>query len=123
MKTRQSCSLWLSLLTISAFAAAFDLPRQNSITWKPCQTIGNTTTTLTCATLPVPLDYLDLKDDSTLDLKLVRAKAIKSPCKGTVLFNPGGPGFAGRNSLNDLGDILTRYECSVNLLSYAIDTL
>lgn len=123
MKNTHRYPVWLSLLTIPTLATALQLPRQSGITWEPCQTIGNTTTNLTCATLPVPRDYLDLKNDATIDLKLVRAGATKSPCKGTVLFNPGGPGFAGRNNLDDLGDILTRYERPVYLPSYPTDTV
>lgn len=76
--------------------------------------IGNTATNLTCATLPVPRDYLDPEDDATINLNLARAKAPKSPCKGTVLFNPGGPGFAGRNSLHDVGDTLARYASTIH---------
>ena len=81
-------------------AAAPHAPRQSSLHWEPCETIGNTTTELTCATLSVPRDYSDPEADETIDLKLARSQATKTPFMGTILFNPGGPGDAGRNALH-----------------------
>ncbi|RFN46292.1 hydrolase or acyltransferase (alpha/beta hydrolase superfamily) [Fusarium flagelliforme] len=48
-----------------------------------------------CATLEVPLDYMNSSDVRTIKLDLIRAKATKKPFKGSVLFNPGGPGGSG----------------------------
>ena len=50
---------------------------------------------LFCATLSVPLDYGNEKDDRTVDLQLIKIKANKEPFKGSVLTNPGGPGGSG----------------------------
>ncbi|KAJ4263786.1 hypothetical protein NW762_005819 [Fusarium torreyae] len=48
-----------------------------------------------CATLEVPLDYSGLTTSKTFDLQLFRIKATKKPFKGSILFNPGGPGSPG----------------------------
>ena len=47
-----------------------------------------------CGTLTVPLDYAD-STVGTIDLNLVKMKASKGPAKGSMLFNPGGPGESG----------------------------
>jgi hypothetical protein len=57
-----------------------------------------------CATLEVPLDYMNPSDGRTIKLDLIRAKATKKPFKGSVLFNPGGPGYSGVESLLGLAD-------------------
>lgn len=67
----------------------------NTIKWYSCQQNG--TVPLTCGTLTVPLDYSDPTSNKTLDLALVRVDATKKPKKGSVLFNPGGPGAGGRD--------------------------
>ncbi|KAM5346001.1 hypothetical protein ACJ41O_011862 [Fusarium nematophilum] len=56
-----------------------------------------------CATLKVPLDYTSLSTGRTIKLQLFRAKATKQPVKGSVLFNPGGPGESGVESLIGFG--------------------
>ncbi|KAJ4257354.1 hypothetical protein NW762_008472 [Fusarium torreyae] len=43
----------------------------------------------------VPLDYTNKRSPKTLKLDLIKAKATRKPFKGSVLFNPGGPGFSG----------------------------
>lgn len=51
-----------------------------------------------CATLEVPLDYTN-PDSKPLDLQLVRISASKEPVKGSIIFNPGGPGVSGVSEL------------------------
>ncbi|KAL8938442.1 MAG: hypothetical protein Q9216_003892 [Gyalolechia sp. 2 TL-2023] len=45
----------------------------------------------------VPLDYTNTTSDATLELQLVKISATKQPKKGSILFNPGGPGQGGRD--------------------------
>ena len=98
------------VLPFIAFRYASAMPVQDSgIAWGPCKTIANTTTNLSCGTLDVPLDYTSPNVTDTLELKLVRSKATKGPFLGTVLYNPGGPGYAGRNILHGTSDILHSY--------------
>lgn len=98
-----------ALQAVSCVSAAALSQRQSSLLWDECKTVANTTTKLTCATLDVPLDYLDPSRKETLNLKLARAKATKDPFRGTVLFNPGGPGDAGRNALDTFDGLLNEY--------------
>ncbi len=46
-----------------------------------------------CGTLAVPLDYTDPDSEKTLNLSLVKVPAQKTPSKGSILFNFGGPGY------------------------------
>lgn len=52
---------------------------------------------VTCGTLNVPLDYTNPASNQTLQLQLVKVNAAKQPKKGSILFNPGGPGESGRD--------------------------
>ncbi|RMJ20220.1 hypothetical protein CDV36_000057 [Fusarium kuroshium] len=45
-----------------------------------------------CATLKAPLDYTKPDNGKTIDLQLARVKAKVQPAKGSVFYNPGGPG-------------------------------
>ncbi|KAL8801968.1 MAG: hypothetical protein Q9200_006754 [Gallowayella weberi] len=65
------------------------------INWFPC--MQNGTLPLTCGTLAVPLDYTNTTSNATLELQLVKVSAVKYPKKGSILFNPGGPGAGGRD--------------------------
>jgi hypothetical protein len=67
---------------------------KSKIPWAPCNwaklpRLGNSAD---CATLNVPLDYTSPDSKSAINLQLLRLKATKTPVKGSVLFNPGGPG-------------------------------
>ena len=68
------------------------------IEWFPC-TLGTEATLSTCGTLAVPLDYTEQDSGKLLNLSLVKVNATKEPFKGSVLFNPGGPGVPGRSLL------------------------
>lgn len=48
-----------------------------------------------CGSIIVPLDYFD-RDAGTASIALARYPASKTPKKGIVLFNPGGPGGSGK---------------------------
>ena len=57
----------------------------------------------------VPLDYSDLASNATLTLDLVKINATKQPLKGSILFNPGGPGESGRDFILQTADSLLVY--------------
>ena len=67
------------------------VPTATSIDWSPCTTDSQ----LDCATFKVPYDYTG-RTEGEFTLKLVRHPAA-DPAKriGTMLVNPGGPGFGG----------------------------
>ena len=91
------------------------LARQvGSLEWAKCDTIGNTTVPVTCATLAVPRDYTKPDSTKTIDLKLVKHAASEEPFKGSLLINPGGPGFAGRNLLAGGYKMMRAFESSVS---------
>lgn len=75
-----------------------ETPSNSSITWTDCPTDMKIKTPSQCGTLAVPLDYTD-ENSKTLDLPLIKIKATKEPFKGSVLYNPGGPGIPGVRSL------------------------
>ena len=55
--------------------------------------------TIDCAKLTVPLDYTNKSSNATIDLNLVRVPVATGKKKGTLQFNFGGPGIAGRSRL------------------------
>jgi pimeloyl-ACP methyl ester carboxylesterase len=64
-----------------------------SINWTPCSDDANDT--LLCATLEVPFDY-ENPDTGEFTLSLVKHPATQSSKRiGSMLVNPGGPGFGG----------------------------
>jgi pimeloyl-ACP methyl ester carboxylesterase len=64
-----------------------------SINWMPCSDDANDT--LLCATLEVPFDY-ENPDTGEFTLSLVKHPATQSSKRiGSMLVNPGGPGFGG----------------------------
>ena len=65
----------------------------NGIEWYPCE--QNFSQPISCGTLAVPLDYTS-NSSETIDLDIIKINATKTPVKGSILFNPGGPGEPGR---------------------------
>lgn len=45
-----------------------------------------------CGNLTVPLDYTDKSSKNTTTLNLIKLRATKTPFKGSIIVNPGGPG-------------------------------
>ncbi|KAJ4003904.1 hypothetical protein NW752_012039 [Fusarium irregulare] len=80
-----------------------------------------------CATIEVPLDYTDPKSEKTVELQLIRYNATKKPFKGSVLWNPGGPGISGIETLAYLGqdfrDILGGHHNIISFDPRGIDPL
>ncbi|KAF4969063.1 hypothetical protein FSARC_3625 [Fusarium sarcochroum] len=86
------------------------------LTWAPCDLDlpSNAREKLTagdCATLEVPLDYANPDSDRTVQLQLIRYNATKEPFKGSVLWNPGGPGISGVETLALLGPDFREWVC------------
>ena len=73
------------------------------LNWAPCKLDFGPSLTfpkpIDCATLDVPLDYTGSISSDTLQLQLLKVNATKKPFKGSVLFNPGGPGISGVESV------------------------
>ena len=92
-----SNSLFLLFIVLCTYVVADARPefQHDTIKWVSCEQNGSLP--LTCGTLTVPLDYSDPTSNETLDLALVRVSAVKQPKKGSILFNPGGPGISGRD--------------------------
>jgi hypothetical protein len=62
-----------------------------------------------CANVTAPLDYTSQEYNETIVLELIRVSAAKQPSKGTILFNFGGPGDAGRSGMVGQMDQLMPY--------------
>ncbi|KAH8101567.1 hypothetical protein BXZ70DRAFT_102751 [Cristinia sonorae] len=60
---------------------------------------------LECGYIVTPKDYLD-PTAGVAKIALVRYKSYHQPSKGTVLFNPGGPGVSGKVYVSRHGDKL-----------------
>ncbi|GKU21146.1 unnamed protein product [Fusarium langsethiae] len=79
------------------------ITRTNSkkpLEWSRCnfdfgtQAANETQKGFDCARLEVPIDYTNSSNTKTFQLDLMRLNATKKPHNGSVLFNPGGPGFS-----------------------------
>ncbi|KAF7547481.1 hypothetical protein G7Z17_g7696 [Cylindrodendrum hubeiense] len=70
--------------------------RNHGIVWKSCDLGLNETAPMLCGSLVVPLDYTDTYSSETIKLELLKVDAVKSPSKGSILFNFGGPGATGK---------------------------
>ncbi|KAI9700529.1 MAG: hypothetical protein M1820_006828 [Bogoriella megaspora] len=92
----------LSVLSLLASRSVIAYPSQNAqnqtIAWAPCPGL---TEDILCGSLKVPLDYTNPTSSETLELKMVKVAAVKAPKKGSILFNPGGPGSGGRDMVAD----------------------
>ncbi|KAF7555946.1 hypothetical protein G7Z17_g1788 [Cylindrodendrum hubeiense] len=83
--------------------------RSSTLDWAPCDldfpdTIkAAMTEEMDCATLKVPLDYTSPSPGKTIELQLIRTNANKKPFKGSVLYNPGGPGASGVEEIAQAG--------------------
>lgn len=77
-----------------------------SIDWGECNlnftrfdgTVAVPPQPIQCARLTVPLDYSKVNSE-TLDLQLLRVEATLQPSRGSIIYNPGGPGAAGTEFL------------------------
>lgn len=79
-----------------------DLPPSNrSLQWRPC---GDG---FFCTELAVPFDHLNSSDCRTMTISVTKFLATrKGSKKGSIIFNPGGPGGSGSGSTYRLGPVL-----------------
>lgn len=93
-----------------------------SIEWGSCP--GNYTPPFHCAKFLVPLDYSDKTSIDLLELSLIKLNATKEPSKGSILFNPGGPGGSGVELIVKAGAELSpwdsRYSLDILLIFIAL---
>ncbi|KAF9890541.1 hypothetical protein FE257_005946 [Aspergillus nanangensis] len=73
--------------------------RSDQLRWGACDVDDPS---LQCANLTVPMDYTDPDSDATIQLHLLKVPAVRTPKKGSILFNFGGPGLEARHSLAGL---------------------
>ncbi|TLD28691.1 hypothetical protein PspLS_03788 [Pyricularia sp. CBS 133598] len=101
--------LGLSVLLSLAFASPTPLVhrRAGAINWRSCSSEFNTTTPgAVCGNLDVPLDYTGKESSEILQLELIKIPATKGVSRGSILFNPGGPGFPGNEWLDGSAAVL-----------------
>ncbi|THH10618.1 hypothetical protein EW145_g1198 [Phellinidium pouzarii] len=94
-----------ALWTIRSTTEKLDSHSIGTIEWFDCDV--PVAPRIDCGTIVVPLDYLN-HSVGTGTLALARYKATKSPKKGTVFLNPGGPGGSGVKFARDGGSIVAR---------------
>jgi hypothetical protein len=87
---------YLLLVSVGS-CLAVPFPKNSTINWFSCT--QNASLPVSCGTLAVPLDYTDKSCNRTLNLQLLKFNASKQPAKGSILFNPGGPGESTREFL------------------------
>ncbi|KAJ4304742.1 hypothetical protein N0V90_000269 [Kalmusia sp. IMI 367209] len=102
-------------ISLASIASALPYGTSNSseptLKWAPCEldfpkaTQDKIAGPIDCATLDVPLDYTDLSSTKTLSLQLIRQLATQQPFKGTIIFNPGGPGVSGVQEVAEKGHV------------------
>ncbi|MFB4281546.1 MULTISPECIES: alpha/beta hydrolase [unclassified Nonomuraea] len=98
----------------------------NKIAWGPCTDIkrpdgeppANKDATVRCGKLAVPLDYAK-PDGDKLDLALIKLPATgKGKRLGSVVFNFGGPGASGVDTLDQAAKALTALRARYDLVSF-----
>lgn len=109
MKISLLAAVPTTFAALSASAMPLQRAPNSSLHWAPCETQGNQTVPVTCASLAVPRDYTASNASDTINLNLVRLAATKQPFKGSVLFNPGGPGINARNDFVRLHRVIQMY--------------
>jgi hypothetical protein len=120
------CLLAFSTCTPATAIADSSSARSSSynktIVWTPCGL--NLTIPLLCGTLDVPLDYTATSGNvSTLTLKLAKFPSSQQPSRGSILVNPGGPGYGGRNALIGLGPLIQKFVPNLEILHVVANDL
>ncbi|KAI0723376.1 alpha/beta-hydrolase [Earliella scabrosa] len=96
---RSTFTCWLT-----AFVLAYPALATAGISWNQCDPSVADDTSLLCGFLEVPLDY---QDPTVGSARLAVAKAnATGQRRGTVFFNPGGPGSSGITNLEAMKDTL-----------------
>ncbi|KAF5022487.1 hypothetical protein F66182_5459 [Fusarium sp. NRRL 66182] len=90
--------------------ASRDSSTKSTIDWAECdldfgnEVVNKLQVSYQCARLSVPLDYTNKSHPETIQLDLIKANATKTPFKGSILYNPGGPGASGVEAIVSAGD-------------------
>ena len=71
----------------------------NPIEWKPCD--GSTNTEVECGNIEVPFDYADPEQGSFVLFVKKHNAANPADRIGSMMVNPGGPGFGGSSLADD----------------------
>ncbi|WP_345499846.1 alpha/beta hydrolase [Nocardia callitridis] len=103
--------LFVGVLTAPGHAAPdpsnLDRFYGQTLEWKPCGIASMDAVGGECADVLVPLDYAK-PGDRTMTVAISRVPATDPERRrGVLVSNPGGPGGAGLNSLDLLGDVLS----------------
>lgn len=77
--------------TRAAESAAFQV---RPIDWGPCEDVARGGSGVQCGMLEVPLDHAD-PEGVTIELAVMRVRHTRTPYRGAVVTNPGGPGASG----------------------------
>ncbi|MEE9334387.1 MAG: alpha/beta fold hydrolase [Granulosicoccaceae bacterium] len=114
MLIKQKITTVLTTLLIVQLAACSsdDKTAVSFLKWESCENVE----ILECASMKVPLDYSQ-PDGMKIDIALIRRAATGNNRKGSLLFNPGGPGGSGVALIRDFAagtsipeSILTAYD-------------
>ncbi|KAI0689860.1 alpha/beta-hydrolase [Cerioporus squamosus] len=97
----------LALLLASGASYASSSHSDKQIRWGPCDPSVVNDTSVSCASLDVPLDYHD-HSVGNARLAIIKANATGER-RGSVFFNPGGPGDSGVAELPPLKEFLLQY--------------
>ncbi|WP_188187084.1 alpha/beta hydrolase [Nonomuraea sp. SYSU D8015] len=112
--------------TAPAEPATQSTPDTDQITWGPCTDIkrpdgeppARQDASVRCGKLSVPLDYAK-PDGETIDLALIKLPAAGKGGKlGSVVFNFGGPGASGVDTLDQAAKALTTLRAHYDLISF-----
>lgn len=95
------------VLTTPLYSRYAENSTSATVDWSSCPFNGSLP--INCGSLVVPLDYTDPHDNEKVRLDLVRVPAAKTPSKGSILFNFGGPGYEARQTLATLAIYLQGY--------------
>ncbi|KAF2740823.1 putative hydrolases or acyltransferase [Polyplosphaeria fusca] len=111
-------SIGISLLLLNGLVKALPHGEKRSpeptLEWAPCDlpfsadqkgNISAHGVPIYCTTLDVPLDYTKPDSQDKLPLQLLRVNATKEPIKGSIIFNPGGPGSSGVEEVSMKGPL------------------
>ncbi|KAF3358877.1 Metalloprotease ATP23 [Verticillium dahliae VDG1] len=81
---------------------------KKSLEWKTCNPGKSkySKAEIECSSLQVPRDYTTPKSRERVTIELVRAKAKKQPSRGSILYNPGGPGLPMRSKISTDSELL-----------------
>lgn len=90
---------YAALAHIGAHALPNNGTQGQEIQWGPCTVKASIP--VECGNVTVPLDYSTSNSTATLDIELLRVRATNQPSKGSILYNPGGPGGLGQIGLVD----------------------